>query len=109
MVQETMSMPARYEYIRALRDVYLRADRKEKGTMLAHIQTATQMNRKYIITCLNDPDLQRHKRSRERGRYSFGTPRRQMLPPAKKSAPPAMASPQPMRPSTGSSASTSII
>jgi len=26
MVQETMSMSARYEYIRAMRDVYLRAD-----------------------------------------------------------------------------------
>ena len=68
MVQETMSMSARYEYIRAMRDVYLRADRREKGEILTHIKTATQLNRKYIITCLNDPDLQQHKRSRERGR-----------------------------------------
>ncbi|MCJ7551894.1 MAG: hypothetical protein MUQ30_19670 [Anaerolineae bacterium] len=68
MVEETMSMSARYEYLRAMRDVYLRADRKEKKSILTHIKSATQYNRKYIITCLNDPDLQRHTRSRERGR-----------------------------------------
>ncbi len=68
MVEEAMSMSARYEYLRAVRDVYLRADRKEKQAMLSHIRTATQLNRKYFITCLNDPDLQRHQRSRERGR-----------------------------------------
>jgi len=63
-----MSVSARYEYLRAVQGTYLQASRNQKSAMLTHIRTATGLSRKYLITCLNNPSLERHQRQRNRGR-----------------------------------------
>ncbi len=63
-----MSISARYEYLRKVQQTYLRSSRNEKSNLLTHIETVTGLNRKYLITCLNHPDLERHRRHRQRGR-----------------------------------------
>ena len=68
MDEKEMSVQARYECLSALQDTYLRSGRIAKSAMLDWLKTATGLNRKYTITCLNDPRLGRHKRSHERGR-----------------------------------------
>lgn len=68
MAEATMSVSARYEYLQAIQERYLQASPKEKAAMLTHIQTATGLNRKYLITQLNRPCLERHRRGRQRGR-----------------------------------------
>jgi transposase InsO family protein len=69
MDEKTMSVKTRYECLLSLQAAYLQASYAEKVAMLNVLRAETRLNRKYIITCLNDPSLGRHiRRNRKRGR-----------------------------------------
>lgn len=67
-----MDMHSRKQYLKRLRDDYLKASKKEKGELLDRYVKDTKHNRKYVINKLNSEDLlvppKRNKRTRK-GKY----------------------------------------
>jgi len=53
MVTEKMSINTRKEYLKKVKKRYLKADKKEKGTMLSEFVKNTGYNEKYAIRVLS--------------------------------------------------------
>jgi len=68
MAKSKLSINARFEYLRAMQEHYQVADRKTKSKLLDQMGTITQLGRKHLIAQMNNPDLRRCRRSRERQR-----------------------------------------
>jgi hypothetical protein len=68
MATEKMNTDEGYKYLRMLQERYRSADRGSKTRLLDEAHLVTGKHRKYLIACLNNPDLRRHKRNRERSR-----------------------------------------
>jgi len=63
-----MNINERFKYLRIMQDRYTAADRKLKAELLGEMEVVTGLQRKYLIGQMNNPDLYRHARHRERGR-----------------------------------------
>jgi hypothetical protein len=68
MIKEKMNIDERFKYLRIMRNRYMTADRKLKTELLNEMEAVTGLQRKYLIGQMNNPDLYRHARQRERGR-----------------------------------------
>lgn len=69
MAKKRMSINARFEYLRSMQDRYHEMGRTGKGRLLDEMQAATGLSRNHLITQMNNPDLRRRTRSRERDRH----------------------------------------
>jgi hypothetical protein len=49
MAKKTMSISARFEHLRSMRERYLEADRTEKGRLLNEMESVTHLSRKHLI------------------------------------------------------------
>lgn len=65
---EKMSIDERFKYLRKMQERYRKADRQGKSHLLDEACLMTGLHRKHLIACMNSPNLQRHKRNRERQR-----------------------------------------
>jgi hypothetical protein len=68
MATEKMNTNEIYKYLRMVRERYHGADRRTKSCLLDEACAITGRHRKHVIACLNNPDLRRRKRNRERSR-----------------------------------------
>jgi len=68
MTTEDLSVDERYKCLRKIQKEYREADRRTKSRLLDQACFLTDLHRKYVITCLNKLNLERHKRNRERTR-----------------------------------------
>jgi len=64
--EETMNTRERRKYLRIVRPRYLAADRRTKGDLLDEMEAVTHLDRKTLIRLMHT-DLERKRRSRERG------------------------------------------
>lgn len=65
--EEKMTIDERRKYLRRMQKRYRKADRREKSRLLDEMEQVTELHRKYLIGLLQG-DLQRKKRSKQRGR-----------------------------------------
>lgn len=65
--EENMNIDERRKYLRKMKPLYLKADRKTKQRMLDEMETVTDLKRKTLIHLLHS-DLERKRRTRERGK-----------------------------------------
>ena len=68
MDTEDLTVDERYKCLRKVRKQYRAADRATKSRLLDQVCFLTKLCRKYVITCLNKPTIERHRRNRERSR-----------------------------------------
>ena len=68
MAREEMNIDERFKYLRIMQDRYTTADRKLRTELLSEMEIVTGLQRKYLIGQMDNPDLHRHARHRERGR-----------------------------------------
>lgn len=68
MVTEEMSTDERFKYLRIMQERYRQTDRRGKSRLLDEACAMTSLHRKHVIARMNSPNLQRHKRNRERSR-----------------------------------------
>ena len=68
MDTEAFTVDERYKVLRMTQPDYRAADRATKSRLLDQTCKLTDLSRKYVITCLNRPTIERHKRNRERSR-----------------------------------------
>lgn len=66
MAKKTMSINARFEYLRSMQERYHDANRTQKGRLLDEMESVTHLSRKHLSTQMNNPDLRRRARSKER-------------------------------------------
>jgi len=64
--EEMMNTRERRKYLRIVRPRYLAADRRSKGKLLDEMEAVTHLDRKTLIRLMHT-DLERKRRSRERG------------------------------------------
>ena len=62
-----MTIDERFKYLRLMRQRYVEADRKEKGVLLAEMESVTTLHRKTLIRHMNG-GLERKRRRKQRGR-----------------------------------------
>jgi len=68
MAKKSMSIDARFEYLRAMQERYQKSDRTEKGRLLDEMESVTRLSRKHLVAQMNNPDLRRRARGKERRR-----------------------------------------
>jgi len=68
LAKKTMSINARIEYLISMQERYLQAERTEKGRLLNEMELVTHLSRKHLIAQMNNPDLRRRARRKERER-----------------------------------------
>ena len=68
MATEEMNADERFKYLRMMRERYDQTGRAGKSGLLDEMQAMTGLHRKYLIARMNSPNLQRHRRNRERSR-----------------------------------------
>ncbi len=68
MDTEGLTVDERYKLLRRIQPQYRIADRATKSRLLDEACDLTDLCRKHVITCLNKPSIERHKRNRERSR-----------------------------------------
>ena len=66
MAKKTMSINARFEYLRSMQERYHDANRTQKGRLLDEMESVTHLSRKHLSTQMNNPDPRRRARSKER-------------------------------------------
>lgn len=68
MDTEGLTVNEKYKVLRRVQPQYRAADRATKSRLLDQACNLTDLCRKHVITCLNKPTIERHKRNRERSR-----------------------------------------
>jgi transposase InsO family protein len=67
-IEDSMTVDERRKYLGRMKQRYVRADRKERGRLLAEMREVTGMHRKSLIRLLRAADLSRKPRTKGRGR-----------------------------------------
>jgi hypothetical protein len=67
-VEDRMTIDERRKYLHQMRKRYLPADRKGRGQLLSEIESVTGLHRKSLIRLLNEGQLDRRPRAKQRGR-----------------------------------------
>src|SRR5512136_553230 len=62
-----MSVDERRKYLRRMQPSYTKADKRERGRLLTHMEVATELDRKTLVRLLRS-DLERHPRQTKRRR-----------------------------------------
>jgi len=68
MDTEGLTVDEKYKLLRKMQPNYRTADRATKTRLLDQACALTDLCRKYVITCLGKPTIERHRRNRERSR-----------------------------------------
>lgn len=69
---DRMTIDERHKYLRTMRNRYLAADRKQRSQLLSEMEAVTGLHRKSLIRLLQDGELVRQPRQKQRGRtYSL--------------------------------------
>lgn len=66
--EEEMTINERRKYLTVMKARYLKAKRGEQGCLLTEMEQVTGMHRKSLLRLLHAPSLERHQRSKQRGR-----------------------------------------
>jgi hypothetical protein len=63
-----MTIDERRKYLHRMQARYLATDRVKQGQLLDDMEAVTGLHRKSLVRLLNQPDLERHPRAKQRGR-----------------------------------------
>jgi hypothetical protein len=65
---DRMTIDERHKYLRTMRTRYLAADRQQRSQLLTEMEAVTSLHRKSLIRLLQDGELVRQPRQKQRGR-----------------------------------------